>query len=125
MFKGFKEFIARGNVVDMAVGVIMGGAFGAIVNSLIDDIIMPLIGILMGGQQFSELSIEVGEASVAYGLFFQAIVNFFVISLSVFFMVRAYSKLQGIEEKAPSAPPEPSGEEKLLAEIRDLLQAQA
>ena len=125
MLQEFKDFISRGSVVDLAVGVIIGGAFGAIVTSLINDIIMPLIGVLMGGVDFSALSIRVGEATINYGNFIQAIVNFLVIAASIFLVVRSYNKLQKAEEEAPEAPPEPSPEEKLLAEIRDLLKEQA
>jgi large conductance mechanosensitive channel len=123
MLKEFKEFISRGSVVDLAIGVIIGGAFGAIVSSLINDIVMPIIGILLGGVDFSALSIQVGEATIAYGNFIQAVINFLVIAASVFLVVRTYNKLQHQEEEttAAEAPPEPTTEEKLLTEIRDLL----
>jgi large conductance mechanosensitive channel len=121
LWKDFKEFALRGSVVDLAVAVVIGGAFGAIVNSLINDIIMPLIGILLGGVDFSSLSIQVGEAVILYGNFIQAIVNFLVIAFALFLVLRSYTKLQKEKEEAPAPPPEPSPEEKLLAEIRDLL----
>lgn len=125
MLEEFREFINRGNVVDLALAVIIGGAFGAIISSLIDDIIMPLVGLMLGGVDFAQLSIQVGDAVIAYGNFIQAIVNFVVIALAVFLAVRSYNKLQDEKEQGPEAPPEPSGEEKLLAEIRDLLKERA
>ena len=122
MLKEFKEFIQRGSVIDLAVGVIIGGAFGAIVTSLVNDILMPLVGIVLGGVDFTQLSIQVGEATILYGNFIQAIVNFIIIAFVIFLIVRSYNRLQTQEEEeAPPAPPEPSPEEKLLAEIRDLL----
>lgn len=121
MLKEFRDFLNKGNVIDLAVAVIIGVAFGAIVNSLVNDIIMPLIGILLGGLDFSLLTITVGDAVVGYGLFLQAIVNFLVISFVVFLVVRSYNRLQKKEEEAPAAPPTPSAEEVLLTEIRDLL----
>ena len=125
MLKEFKDFINRGNVIDLAVAVIIGGAFGAIITSLVNDIIMPLIGVLIGGVDFAALSIDVGEATILYGSFIQAIINFLIIAFVVFLVVRSFNKLQKAEEEAPPAPPEPSPEEKLLAEIRDLLKAQS
>ena len=126
MLKEFKEFILRGNVVDLAVAVIIGGAFGAIVTSLTNDIIMPLIGVLLGGIDFSSLTIQVGEATVAYGNFIQAIINFLIIGLVLFFVVKAMNKAATLgakkEAAAPAAPPE---DIRLLTEIRDLLQKQA
>ncbi|MCL7451438.1 MAG: large conductance mechanosensitive channel protein MscL [Anaerolineae bacterium] len=121
MLKEFKDFVMRGNVIDLAVAVIIGVAFGAIITSLVNDIIMPLVGVLLGGLDFSGLSIEVGEAVIAYGNFIQAIVYFLIIAFAVFLIVRAINKLQRQEEAAPEAPPEPSAEEVLLTEIRDLL----
>ncbi|MEZ4767485.1 MAG: large-conductance mechanosensitive channel protein MscL [Caldilineales bacterium] len=123
--KDLRAFLLRGNVLDLAVAVIIGGAFGAIVTSLVNDIIMPLIGVLLGGFDFSALSVQVGEATVAYGLFIQAIVNFIVIGVSIFFVVKYAGRLFEEKEAAPAAPPEPSAEEKLLAEIRDLLKERA
>ena len=121
MLKEFMEFVKRGNVLDLAVAVIIGGAFGAIVASLVNDIIMPLIGLVLGGVDFTTLAIQVGDASVAYGNFIQAIINFLVIAWVIFMIVRTANNMQEEEEAAPAAPPEPSAEEKLLAEIRDLL----
>ena len=126
MFKEFREFILRGNVVDLAVAVIIGGAFGAIVTSLTNDIIMPLIGVLLGGIDFSGLTIQIGEATVAYGNFIQAVINFLIIGLVLFLVVKAMNKAATLgakkEAAAPAAPPE---DIKLLTEIRDLLQKQA
>jgi large conductance mechanosensitive channel len=125
MWKEFRDFINRGNVIDLAVAVIIGGAFGAIISSLVNDIIMPLIGLLMGGVDFASLAIQVGDAQVLYGSFIQAVVNFLLIAFVLFLIVRGFNKLQESrakeEEAAPPPPPEPSPEEKLLAEIRDLL----
>jgi large conductance mechanosensitive channel len=123
MLKEFREFIQRGSVIDLAVGVIIGGAFGAIVTSLVNDVLMPLVGIVLGGVDFTQLSIQVGEATILYGNFIQAIVNFIIIAFVIFLIVRSYNKLQEQEEQeeTPPTPPEPSPEEKLLAEIRDLL----
>ena len=125
MLKEFQDFINRGNVVDLAVAVIIGGAFGAIITSLVDDIIMPLIGVIIGGVDFASLAIQVGEASILYGSFIQAIVNFSIIAFVLFLIVRSFNKLQKEEEEAPAAPPEPSPEETLLTEIRDLLKEQS
>lgn len=117
----FKQFIARGNVMDMAVGVIIGGAFSAITTSLINDIIMPLLGIFTGSISFAELSFTVNGAVIAYGNFIQAVLNFLVMAFVVFCLVKAINRFHRKKEEAPPAPPEPSAEEKLLAEIRDLL----
>lgn len=124
MLKEFGEFIKKGNVLDLAVAVIIGGAFGAIVTSLVNDLIMPLIGIIIGGVDFTALAVNVGEATLTYGNFIQAIVNFLVIAFVIFLLIRQVRKLEKQEPAAPPAPPEPSAEEKLLAEIRDLLKAQ-
>ena len=118
MLKEFREFLQKRNVIDLAMAVIIGGAFGAIVNSLVDDIFMPIIGILIGGIDFSGISIQVGEAVILFGNFIQAIVNFVVIASAVFLVIRSYNQLRSEEQ---SAPPKPSAEEKILAEIRDLL----
>lgn len=117
----FKTFIARGNVMDMAVGVIIGGAFNAITTSLINDIVMPILGIFTGSISFSELSLTINGAVIAYGNFIQAVLNFIIMAFVVFCLVKAMNKLHRKKEEAPPAPPEPSAEEKLLAEIRDLL----
>lgn len=121
----FKTFAMRGNVMDLAVGVIVGGAFSSITNSLINDIIMPIVGIFVSQASFADLTLSVGGAVITYGNFIQAVLNFFIMALVVFCMVKAINSLhQKKEEPAPAAPPEPSGEEKLLAEIRDLLKEQ-
>jgi large conductance mechanosensitive channel len=125
MWKEFKDFVMRGNVIDLAIAVIIGAAFGAIITSLVDDIFMPIIGVLLGGVDFSGLSVQVGEASIAYGNFIQATVYFLIIAFALFLVVRAVNSLQKQEEAAPEAPPEPSAEEVLLAEIRDLLEARS
>ena len=122
MFKEFRAFIAKGNVLDLAVAVIMGGAFGAIVTSLVNDILMPIIGIILGGQDFSSLAIQVGEASITYGNFIQAIINFLIIAFVIFMIVRTANKLEHKEEEKPAPPPGPTTEE-LLVQIRDLLKA--
>jgi large conductance mechanosensitive channel len=124
MVKEFREFLQRGNVIDLAVAVIIGGAFGAIISSLVDDILMPIVGVILGGLDFTSLSIQVGEAVILYGNFIQATVNFIIIALVIFLVVRSYNNLQKQEEKAPPTPPEPSSEEKLLTEIRDILKEQ-
>ena len=121
MLKEFRDFINRGNVVDLAIAVIIGGAFGAIVTSLVNDIIMPLVGVIIGGLDFASLSIQVGDATIMYGSFIQAIVNFLIIAFVLFLIVRSLNKLQKQQEEAPAPPPEPPAEEKLLTEIRDLL----
>ena len=118
MLKEFREFLQQGNVIDLAMAVIIGGAFGAIINSLVDDIFMPIIGILIGGIDFSGLSIQIGDAVILYGHFIQAIINFVVIASAMFLVIRSYNQLRTEEQ---SAPPKPSAEEKILAEIRDLL----
>lgn len=122
MLKEFREFILRGNIIDLAVAVILGLAFAAIVNSLVNDIIMPIIGVILGGVDFTALSVTVGSAVIAYGLFIQAIVNFVIIGFVLFLVVRSINRLQRrMEKEQAAAPPEPSVEEKLLTEIRDLL----
>lgn len=124
MLKEFREFLQRGNVIDLAVAVIIGGAFGLIVTSLVNDIIMPLIGVILGGIDFTSLSIEVGDAIIAYGNFIQAVINFVIIAFVIFLLIRAVSNLQRQKEEEPVPPPEPSAEVKLLTEIRDLLKQQ-
>ncbi len=123
-FAEFKTFIARGNVMDMAVGVIIGGAFSNITNSLINDIVMPLLGILTGSISFAELQVNIGPAVVTYGNFIQAVLNFLVMAFVVFCLVKAINSFHRRKDEAPAAPPappEPSKEELLLTEIRDLL----
>ena len=119
-FKEFKEFISRGNVIDLAVGVIIGGAFSSIVTSFVNDIIMPLIGVLIGGYDFSKLAVKVGNSSVNYGLFIQNIVNFLIIAFCIFLAIKAINKLSRKKEKEEEAPAK-SEDVVLLEEIRDLL----
>lgn len=129
MLKEFKEFAMRGNVMDLAVAVIIGGAFGKIVTSFVNDILMPPIGLLLGNVDFKELKLVMmaatettGEVTWNYGMFIQNVVDFLIIAFVIFMMVKAMTRIQKkkAEEPAP-ATPEPSNEEKLLAEIRDLL----
>lgn len=122
MLKEFRQFIAKGNVLDLAVAVIMGGAFGAIVTSLVNDIIMPLIGVILGGVSFTELAIQVGDATITYGNFIQAVINFLIIAFVIFMFVRTANNMKKKEEAAPAPPAGPTTEQ-LLAEIRDLLKA--
>ena len=121
----FKEFAMKGNVMDMAVGVIIGGAFGKIVSSLVDDVLMPIIGTLTGGVNFTDLAITVGEANIKYGTFIQNVIDFLIIALCIFLMIKGMNKLNRKKEEEP-APEEPKGptQEELLAEIRDLLKKQ-
>lgn len=131
----FKTFAMRGNVVDLAVGVVIGGAFGAIVTSLVGDLFMPVVGILTGGIDFSKAALVLKEASAdgktpavlfGYGKFIQSVINFVIVAWAIFMLVKAMNTLKKKEEAAPPpAPPAPSAEEKLLAEIRDLLKKQA
>ena len=121
MLREFRDFIARGNVIDFAVAVIIGVAFGAIIGSLVNDILMPLVGLVLGGIDFTSLSVQVGDAVVKYGNFIQAVVNFLIIAFVLFLIVRSFNKAQKKEEKAPAPPPEPPAEVRLLGEIRDLL----
>ena len=116
----FKEFIARGNVIDLAVGVIIGSAFGKIVTSLVNDIIMPLIGIIIGGINFSGLSLNVGNATITYGVFIQNVVDFLIIALCIFFFIKFIEKISKKEEETPAVV-EKDDKVKLLEEIRDLL----
>lgn len=129
MFKEFKDFISRGNVIDLAVAVVIGSAFTAIVNSLVNDIITPILGIFLGGINFAGLSITVGESVIGYGNFIQAIISFLIIAWVVFLIVRTINQLQKrfsqAKAEAPPPPPEPSDEVKLLTEIRDLLKSRA
>lgn len=121
--KEFKDFAMQGNVMDMAVGVIIGGAFGKIVTSIVDDILMPLIGTLIG-KDFADLSCVINGATVKYGNFVQNVVDFLIIAFCIFLIVKAINKVSKKKEAAPEAPAEPSNEEKLLGEIRDLLKKQ-
>ena len=126
MIKEFKTFIARGNVLDLAVGVVVGGAFSKIVTSLVDDIIMPLVGLILGGLDFSSLSIKVGKAKIMYGSFIQNIVDFLIVAFCIFIMVKAVNKLtkkiEAKKEKEKKAEEAKKAENIiLLEEIRDLL----
>ena len=124
--KEFKEFISRGNVIDLAVGVIIGSAFGKIVTSLVDDIIMPIIGTIIGGLDFSNLSIKVGEATIAYGKFIQNILDFLIVAACIFFMIKVINRISRKEEKKEEEIAEANEikkdeQVKLLEEIRDIL----
>ena len=118
MIKEFRDFINRGNVVDLAVAVILGAAFGAIVKSIVDDLLMPLIGIIIGGIDFKGLVLQVGNAQLMYGNFIQAVINFLIIAFVIFLLVRALNKMK---KEQPATPVAPSATEMLLTEIRDLL----
>ncbi len=120
LLKEFREFAVKGNVVDLAVGVIIGGAFGKIVSSLVADIIMPMVGILVGGIDYKDFYLSIGTAKVMYGLFIQNCVDFLIIAASIFFAVRLIYHFRRKSEAEPPASPPPR-QEKLLEEIRDLL----
>ena len=127
----FKTFAMRGNVVDMAVGIIIGAAFGKVVSSFVNNIVMPPLGVLIGGVNFTDLSIvlkeaegEAAEVAIGYGLFIQSVVDFIIIAAAIFVAVRVMNSLKKKEEAAPASPPAPSKEEVLLTEIRDLLKDQ-
>lgn len=136
MIKEFREFIMKGNVLDLAVAVIIGGAFGKIVTSLVNDVLMPPIGMLLGGVDFSDLAITLKDAvtengevvaeavTINYGTFVQTVIDFLIVAFVIFMVIKAYNQLQKKEEEAPAAPPEPSDEVKLLTEIRDALKSQ-
>ena len=128
MIKEFKDFAVKGNVVDMAVGIIIGAAFGKIVSSFVGDVIMPPIGVLLGGVDFTNLALTVKEASgdlpavvISYGKFIQSVVDFTIIAFAIFIAVKAINSLKRKEEESPQAPPETPAQEVLLTEIRDLL----
>ena len=128
MMKEFKDFAMRGNVIDMAVGIVIGGAFGKIVSSLVQDVIMPPIGVLLGGVDFSSLSIIVKQATeeteavvLKYGAFLNTIIEFIIIAFAIFMVVKGINSLKKKEVEKPAAPPAPSKEETSLTEIRDLL----
>lgn len=126
--KEFKEFSIKGNVIDMAIGIVLGGAFGKIVSSFVEDVIMPPIGILMGGVDFKSLAITLKESvggapavTLNYGKFIQTTIDFVIIALAIFIVIRAINSMRRAQEAAPAPPPAPSNEETLLTEIRDLL----
>ena len=128
----FKAFVMRGNVLDMAVGVIIGGAFGKIVTSLVNDIFMPIIGMILGNIDFTTLEIKIGEpvegaeqAAIKYGMFIQEIVNFLIIALCIFMFIKLIAKIQKKKDETPAPAPEPTKEEVLLTEIRDALNKMA
>jgi large conductance mechanosensitive channel len=144
MLKEFKEFAIKGNMVDMAVGIIIGAAFGTVVKSVVDDILMPIVSSVVGAPDFSNLFVvlrnptgamfdsvsaarEAGAAVLSYGLFINAVIAFIIVALVLFMVVKSMNRMKREEEaaveEAPAAPPEPSNEEKLLTEIRDLLRA--
>ena len=143
MLKEFKEFAVKGNMLDMAVGIIIGAAFGTIIQSLVNDVLMPPIGLLLGGVDFTDMFITLSQGSVAgpyaslaaakeagavtmnYGVFINAVISFLIVGFAVFMVVRSFNRLKKEEEAAPAAPPAPSAEETLLGEIRDLLKAQS
>ena len=134
VFTEFREFIARGNVVDLAVGVVIGGAFGKIVTSLVNDLVMPPIGLAMGGVDFSALKVvlkqadpakKAAEVAINYGAFINTLVQFLIIAVVIFLVVKAINSLHRKEEAAPAAPEAPSPSEVLLTEIRDLLASRA
>jgi large conductance mechanosensitive channel len=127
-FKEFKEFAMRGNVIDMAVGIIIGAAFGKVVSSLVGDVIMPPLGLLIGGVDFSSLAIVLQNPAAGapgvvlrYGAFLQTVLDFLIVAFAIFVAIKAMNKLQRKKEEAPAAPPKPSNQEVLLGEIRDLL----
>jgi large conductance mechanosensitive channel len=141
MFKEFKEFAMKGNFVDMAVGIVIGAAFGTIVKSLVDDIVMPVVGVLTGGVDFSNMFFvikggdgvvyatldaakEAGAVTINYGLFINAMVTFVIVAFALFMVIKGMNAAKKAEEAAPAAPAEPSDEAKLLAEIRDSLAKQ-
>jgi large conductance mechanosensitive channel len=133
VLKEFRDFAMKGNVLDLAVAVIIGAAFGAIVSSAVEDMIMPPIGLLVGGMDFSDLTLTIGEkpaaepgaapvpVSINYGIFINKLVNFLIVAFVLFLLVRSMTKLMKKKAAAPAAPTEPSAEVKLLTEIRDLL----
>ena len=132
MMKEFKAFAVKGNVMDMAVGIVIGAAFGKIVSSFVADVIMPPIGVLVGGIDFSNLAFTIKEAAgdipavvISYGKFIQTAVDFTIIAFAIFMVVKGINALKRKEEEAPEAPPGPSTQEVLLAEIRDLLKNRA
>ena len=139
ILKEFQEFAVKGNVVDMAVGIIIGGAFGTIVKSLVNDVIMPPIGLLLGGVDFSDLFINLGEGAydsleaaneagapvIAYGSFINNVISFLIVAWAVFILIKAINTMKKKEEEAPAEPPAPPKSEVLLEEIRDALQARS
>lgn len=128
MMSEFKSFAMRGNVIDMAVGIVIGGAFGKIVSSFVNDVLMPPVGMLIGGVDFSDLAIvlkaatdEAEAVTLKYGAFVQNVLDFVIIAFAIFMVVKAMNSLKKKEEEVPKAPPKPSAEVELLTEIRDSL----
>ncbi len=127
----FKTFAVKGNVVDMAVGIIIGAAFGKIVSSFVGDVVMPPLGVLIGGVDFSDLAVvlkaaegDVAAVTLGYGKFIQTVLDFLIVAFAIFMGIKVLNKLKREEEVAPTAPPGPTAEQALLSEIRDLLKAQ-
>lgn len=140
MLKEFKEFAMRGNVVDMAVGIIIGAAFGKIVTSLVNDVVMPPIGLLLGSVDFSNLFVnldldadyatlasaeEAGAPIIKYGMFINTVLDFVIVAFAIFLVIKALNKLKRQQAAQPPPPPAPTAQERLLTEIRDVLKAQA
>ena len=143
MMKEFREFAVKGNVLDMAVGIIIGGAFGTIVKSLVNDVVMPPIGMLLGGVDFSDFfavlkqgatagpyatlaaAQEAGAVTINWGLFINSVISFLIVAWAVFMLVKSFNSLKRKEEAAPAAPPAPPRQEVLLEEIRDLLKSRS
>src|SRR5258705_9478969 len=132
MMKEFREFAIKGNMIDMAVGIIIGAAFGKIISSLVSDVLLPPLGLLIGGVNFTSLKFTIGSplegheaVTVNYGNFIQAFIDFLIVAFVVFLMVNAINKMKRKEEAAPTAPPAPTKDQVLLSEIRDLLKARA
>src|SRR5574338_138788 len=128
MIKEFKEFAMRGNVVDMAVGIIIGSAFGKIISSFVSDVLMPPIGLLLGGMDFSKLALTIKEGSegvepvlLKYGVFINTTIDFLIIAFAIFMVIKAMNSMKKKKEEAPAAPPPPPADVQLLTEIRDLL----
>ena len=124
MLKEFRDFISKGNVLDLAIAVIIGVAFGAIITSLVNDIIMPIIGVILGGVNFAGLAVTIGKAAIGYGNFIQAIVNFLIVAFVIFLIVRTLNNMQKKPAEKPAAPLAPPEDVQLLTEIRDLLKRQ-
>ena len=130
MVKEFKEFAMRGNVVDMAVGIVIGAAFGKIVASFVSDVLMPPIGMLLGGVDFTDLMITLKNAVgdtpavvVKYGVFINTVIDFVIVAFAIFMVIKGMNSMKKKDEEAPPAPPKPSNEEQLLTEIRDVLKS--
>ena len=141
MLKEFRDFAVKGNMLDMAVGIVIGAAFGTIIKSLVDNVLMPPLGLLVGNVDFANLfavlkagdptgpyatlqaAQQAGAVTIDWGLFVNAVISFLLVAFALFFVVRSFNRMKKQEEEAPSSPPEPSAEERLLTEIRDLLQA--